>query len=443
LNKPERLFLEKMKNEKLNFDYGREGLTITPKPSWNYTILRPKEQLKIANPIKRIKGEIRTPIGTRPLKELIAQKDELSDICIVVSDATRPVPSHIILEALIEELNTYGIKNKQIFILIATGLHRRSRESELKRILGESLFNELTVFDHVADDEEGLIELGIASDGIPIAINKRYYESDFKILTGYVEPHFFYGFSGGRKSIVPGIAGAQTIQGNHSAENVSSSNCRFGVYKQNPMHKNGTEVARKVGVDFVVNVCINNKHQITKVATGDLDRVHQKLVEYQFEKVFKKISEPYDIVVCGNGGYPLDINLYQAVKSMAIGEMAVKHGGTIISVNECEDGVGHEKFRDLLFSGESPEALHEKIVTHQINVPDQWEIQILTRILAKADIYVVSSLKETEIGNIGLKYANSVEKALNSSLQKHGQNAKILFLPHGPQILPQLKENDH
>jgi len=422
------------------FDYGREGLKISLNPSWNYTILRPKEQPTINNPIKRIRDEIRTPIGTKPLKELIVQKDELRNICIVASDATRPVPSHIILEALIKELNDYGIKKEQIFILIATGLHRHSREKELKRILGNNLFHELTVLDHVADDKKELIELGTSSDGIPIAINKMYYESDFKILTGYVEPHFFYGFSGGRKSIVPGIAGAQTIQGNHSAENVSSPSCRFGIYKQNPMHKNGIEVAKKVGVDFLVNVCINNKHQITEVATGDLEKAHQVLVEYQFDKVFKKINKPYDIVVCGNGGYPLDINLYQAVKSMAIGEMAVKDGGTIISVNECEDGVGHEEFRNLLFSKKYPKELHDKIITHKINVPDQWEIQILTRILAKAEIYVVSSLKKAEIGNIGLKHAENVEKALNISLEKHGQNARILFLPHGPQILPKLKK---
>ncbi len=154
--------------------------------------------------------------------------------------------------------------------------------------------------------------------------------------------------------------------------------------------------------------------------------------------VNQEIKEPYEIVVCGNGGYPLDINLYQAVKSMAIGEMGVKDGGTIISVNECADGVGigQDKFRDLIFSGMSPKEIHEKILNKKIIVPDQWEIQVLARILMKANIFVVSKLSESELGNIGLKYAESVESAIKISLKKYGQNARILILPNGPQILP-------
>ncbi len=439
LKKQGRLFLRKMKTDNLSFDYGRERLEITMNPSWNYTILRPSNQEEVSNPVNIIRKMFKYPIGTKPLKKLITQKENLSTVCIVVSDATRPVPSDLLIKALVKELNNYGINNDQINILIATGLHRRSREEELLRILGEDLVDELKSFDHVATDDENLINLGVASDGVPILINKRYYESDFKILTGYVEPHFFYGFSGGRKSIVPGIAGAPTIQANHSAKNVSSPYSRFGIYEKNPMHQNGTEIALKVGADFVVNVCIDDKHRITKVAAGDLQKVHQHLVQYQLEKGFKEIAEPFDIVVCGNGGYPLDINLYQAVKSMAIGEMAVKQGGTIISVNECEDGLGHERFKNLLFSGTTPEMIHSKILNHEINVPDQWEVQILTRILKKAQIYLISSLDETEIGNIGLKHAKSVEEAINSSIKRQGANAKILLLPNGPQILPQLQ----
>lgn len=429
-----------MTKDILRFDYGKVGLEMSLNSKWNYKILKPEAHPKLVDPVKKIREKIKDPLGAKSLKELIIQKKDINNICIVASDATRPVPSKLLLEALIKELNSYGIKNEQIFVLIATGLHRRSRNEELNRILGKNLIKKIKVFDHVTTETENLVQLGNASDGVPIYINKRYYESDFKILTGYVEPHFFYGFSGGRKSIIPGIVGEETIQGNHSAENVASKFCRFGVYEQNPMHINGTEIALKVGVDFIVNVCIDDKHQITKVAAGDLEIAHRELVNYQLDKVFKTITKPFDIVVCGNGGYPLDINLYQAVKSMAIGEMAVKEGGTLISVNECEDGVGHKKFRELLFSGESPEIIHKKIINHDIVVPDQWEIQILTRILSKADIFVISSLKEKELGNIGLKYAKNVEKAINLSIKKYGNNANILFLPHGPQVLPYLRK---
>jgi len=425
----------------IKFDYGRDGIEIKVDPIWNLTIFRPKSQDLIANTNEAIKEAIRNPIGTIPLKELIKEKGDLEQICIVASDGTRPVPSRIILKALIEELNSYGINDNQILVLIATGLHRQSREDELERILGIELKCRLKSIDHVATDKASLKDFGTAPDGVPIYINKHYCESDLKILTGYVEPHFFFGFSGGPKSIAPGIAGAETIQANHSAENIAHPLARFGIDKGNPMHENSKHISDTIGADFIVNVCINEKHEITRVAAGNVMQVHEQLVKYQLNYIFKKIKDLYDIVICGNGGYPLDLNLYQAVKSMAIGEIAVKEGGTIISVNELSDGVGigQENFRDLIFSGKTPKTLYEQVLNKEIVIPDQWEIQVLARIMMRAEIYVISSLKEEEIGNIGLKYANSVEEAIDASLKKYGQGARILILPNGPQVIPILK----
>ncbi|MGV9172556.1 MAG: nickel-dependent lactate racemase [Promethearchaeia archaeon] len=426
----------------LKFDYGREGLNIPLDPKWKYEILRPEELAPLKDPISAIRKSINHPLNSKPLKEIIGETKNQKKICIVVSDATRPVPTQIILKGLMEELLKYGVKYKQISILVATGLHRPSRKEELSRIIGEELLSKVEVIDHVATDKSMLKSLGISSDNTPISINKVYYESDVKIITGYVEPHFFAGFSGGRKSIVPGIAGKQTILANHSAINIDSPYARFGIYKKNPIHKNATKIVRKVGVDFTVNVCINEKHQISKVLCGDWEKVHESLVDYQLEHVFQKIEQPYDIVVCGNGGYPLDLNLYQAVKSMAIGEMAVKKGGTIISINQLSDGigVGQENFKNLLFSGINPQKLYSKITDGEIKLPDQWEIQILARILMKAEIYIISQLQKKEIGNIGLKYAPTVEKAIEKSLSRHGKDARILFLPNGPLILPLLEK---
>jgi nickel-dependent lactate racemase len=424
----------------MKFDYGESGLEIALDPSWNVTIIRPEKQNVIEDPINAVRKAIRNPLGLPPLKQIIHQKNRLDKICIVVSDATRPVPSHIILEGVIRELKEYGIEDKQIFILIATGLHRPSRNDERERILGKELKNRLEVIDHMAKDIDSLKYIGNSSTGVPIYINKNYYNSDFKILTGYVEPHLFAGFSGGRKAIVPGIVGQETILGNHSAEMIDSSHARFGIFEKNPLHKNMLEIAKKVGVDFTLNVCINEEHKITKIAAGELEQVHECLVDYQLEHAFKEISEPFDIVVCGNGGYPLDLDLYQAVKSMLIGEMVVKKEGTIIAVNECIDGIGQDTFKDLLNLGITPSEIYEKVMSKEIAVLDQWEIQVLARVLMKADIYVVSKLKENELGNIGLKYASSVENAIKLALKKHGKNAKILMLPNGPQILPLLKK---
>ncbi len=425
----------------MKIDYGINGLELSLDPSWNVTVLRPKEEEGLVDPVTKIREAIKNPLESKSLYEMIKSKKGLNRICIVVSDSTRPVPSYIILEALVKELNEYGIQDNQISILIATGLHRPSREDDLKRILGNDLKNRLKTIDHVASDKNSLEYLGNTIDDVPIYINKYYCESDLKILTGYVEPHFFFGFSGGRKALVPGIAGEETIQANHSAKNITSHYSRFGIYKNNLMHKNAIEISKLVGVDFAINTCINEKHEIVKVAAGNVEKVHEELVGYQLKHIFEVIKEQYDIVVCGNGGYPLDLNLYQAVKSMAIGEIAVKKGGTIISVNECAEGIGigQEKFKELIFSGMDPKILYDKILKREIVAPDQWEIQILSRILMKAEIIIVSSLNENEIGNIGLKYAKTVEEGIKMALKKAGLNAKILILPKGPQILPILK----
>lgn len=425
---------------KIKIDYGKKGLTINLNPKWNVEVLKPKPQQILKNPVQIIQDKIKHPIGSPSLQHIVMDKGQKGKVCIVSSDSTRPIPSHILLEALINELNNYGIPDSQIIILIATGLHRPSREEERENILGKKLYGRIESKDHIATDMNNLTSLGKSKNGIPIYINKLYLESDIRIITGYVEPHFFFGFSGGCKSIVPGIAGSSTIQANHSAQLIASEKSRFGIYQENPMYSNSMEIAKLAGVNFVVNVCINEHHQITKVEAGALEEVHNSLVQYQLKKVFNPIKQPYDIVVCGNGGYPLDLNLYQAVKSMAIGEMGVKEGGTIISVNECSDGVGigQDEFRNLLFSSMMPHEIYHKILNEEIILPDQWEIQVLTRVLQKAEIYVVSELKENELGNIGLKYAQTVENAISMGLKKHGPDAHILILPNGPQILPHL-----
>ncbi len=427
----------------MKFDYGKDAIEIILDSKWKTTILKPLKQHPIENLVKKIKEKINHPIGCLPLKDIINNKSNLKTVCIVLNDHTRPVPSNLILEALIEELNAYGIKDNQITILIATGLHRPSSGDELERILGKNLKSRLGVINHHATDKDTLIQIGITHDNVPILVNKHYYKADLKILTGYVEPHFFFGFSGGRKSIVPGISGAETIQNNHSAESINSKFARFGIYSSNPLHIQAIEISYLAGVDFIVNVCINEKHEIVQIAAGDFIKAHEKLVEDQRNHIFSEIKELYDIVICGNGGYPLDLNLYQAVKSMAIGEMAVKSGGTIIAVNECIEGIGtgQEKFKELIFSGMKPSEIHRRILNKEIVVPDQWQIQILTRILMKTDIFIISNLEAEEIGNIGLKYAKTVEEAVESCLKKYGTEASILILPNGPLLLPFLKHN--
>jgi nickel-dependent lactate racemase len=253
----------------------------------------------------------------------------------------------------------------------------------------------------------------------------------------------FAGFSGGRKSILPGIAGKDAIIFNHSPKNIDSVFSRFGIIKDNPVHEDSTEAARFLRPEFCINVVINSEHQITKVASGNIFSVFNYLAVAQKKNCFKRIDRKYDIVITGNGGYPLDLNLYQSVKSMTIAELAVRDGGAIISCNECSDGVGNKNFTNIINCGKNPEQIYKDVMGGKSNVPGIWEVQTLARVLKKYKIYFVSSLTIEQLGNIGLIYAESVEKAVNSAIKHMGKSAEdvsILILPKGPQILPEYEK---
>ena len=422
----------------VHFAYGEKGLDFMLPDDLNVEVVhsRPEEPLK--DPKNEIRKAIDTPASSPPLREIL-KKRKNGKICIVISDSTRPVPTRVILEPLLELFSELHISDVEVQLLVATGLHRKTTPEELKRILGKDIMIRFDIINHVAEDLSSLDFLGTNSFGTPIYINKVYLEASVKIITGYVEPHFFAGFAGGRKSLVPGIAGEQTIISNHSARNIASSHARFGILKNNPIYEDAWEIAKmpKVKPDFLINVCINPQHQITKVAAGAL-QVYHELVQYQENLCFFDIKDPFDVIIAGNGGYPLDLNLYQAVKSMALGELGVKKGGTVISINECKDKVGQPKFEELINFGICAEEMFDKVTNGVITCKDQWEIQALTRVLSHCNVIVVSSMKEVELGNIGLKWAESVEKAIEWCCKQYGSSMRVLVLPDGPAIIPRI-----
>lgn len=424
---------------KVHIAYGTEGIDFEIDDNITVEVVRAAKETLLDDPKQAILEACEKPLFCPPLRNLLAKRKD-GKICIVISDSTRPVPSKLIMEALIEIFAEFKVLDEDIQILIATGLHRKSTPKELKEMLGNDIRFRFDIINHVAQDMDALEYLGENKFGNPIYINQTYLEAEIKIITGYVEPHFFAGFSGGRKAIVPGIAGSETIAHNHSKENIGSEKARFGILKDNPIYEDAMDIAKKneVKPDFMINVCIDSAHQITKVIAGALQS-HQELVMYQERLCFHPIPERYDVVICGNGGFPLDLDLYQAVKSMAIGELGVKPGGTIITVNECRDGIGHPKFEEMLNLGISPEHFLTKLTNGKISCIDQWESQVLARVLQFSDVYVISSLSEKKLGNIGLKYASSVEKALNHCQQQYGPQMRVLILPDGPKILPKVQ----
>ncbi|MHA1618257.1 MAG: nickel-dependent lactate racemase [Promethearchaeota archaeon] len=431
----------------IQFKYGKDGLVLSIPDDLNVDLRIPPPEPALPNPVDKIYQACLNPHMMKQSLLKIFQEfqgkihDSEDHVCIVISDGTRPVPSKLMLQAIDKILQDSHIPDNRINILIATGLHRKATPKEMKQLLGIDFLSRFDIINHVATDMDSLTFLGKNSFGSSIYLNSVYLNAKIKIITGYVEPHFFGGFSGGRKSIVPGIAGKNTISSNHSAEKINSEFARFGSLKKNPIYLDAQETMKmkQVKPDFVINVCINPNHEITKVAAGAY-QIHDFLVQYQENLCFFPIHEPYDVVVCGNGGYPLDLNLYQAVKSMVIGELGVKPGGTIITLNECQDSIRqHPEFEKLLNSGLTPTQITQDILSGKIDVPDQWEIQVLARVLDFAEILVISSIQAEKLGNIGLKYMKSFEAALEYCLQKHGKNLSMLILPEGPQYLPQIR----
>ncbi|MHA1338380.1 MAG: nickel-dependent lactate racemase [Promethearchaeota archaeon] len=436
-----------MEGKEVIFQYGTSGLKFNIPDELDAIVLEPIEQKPLENPVEHIYKCLLQPLNSKPLNQILEKwlEKKQGNIVIVVEDHTRPMPSKPVLYAIIKLFKEININDNDVKILIGTGLHRAPTSDELRRMLGDEIINRFDIIFHNANNQNKLEYVGNTKFGTEVYLNSSYVNAGVKIITGYVEPHFFAGFSGGRKSLIPGIAGKDTILSNHSASNIHG-NARFGELIGNRVHEDAVEAVKlpKAKPDFCINVLINSKHEITHVSCGNIFAVHNILVQKLNNICFKKFNHRFDIVMCGNGGAPLDLNLYQAVKSMAIGELAVKENGYIIAINECRDGVGQDSFNNLINSGKTPKQIYKDAIEGVIKVPDIWEIQILARILMKHKIFVVSSMKEDELGNIGLMYAESVEDALSKifkEINKPLNEIKTLILPKGPQILPKIQDN--
>jgi len=416
---------------KIKIAYGKKGLNIDVPDENLYRVAEPEFVEGVPDPYEAVKESLANPIGSPPLPQLLTPR---SDVTIVVSDKTRPVPSNILLPPLLDELNASGIGDENITILVATGLHRPNTDEELAQMLGESILERVEVVNHNARDKGSLVYLGETKSGTPIWLNKVLYRAKVRILTGYIEPHFFAGFTGGRKAILPGCAGKDTIAVNHGADHIGHPKARYGITEGNPIYEDAVEVAQKVGVDFIVNVTINRNKEITRVFSGDVFKAHNEGVRFIAEKSKVLLPEPVDIAITNNGGYPLDLNLYQAVKGMTTPESVMRKGGEIIMAAECSEGVGHKTFEDMILGAGSPEEFLKQIHSPGFFVVDQWQTQILARVLSKARISIYSeNLDSEKVRRMWLNPIDSVEDGIQDALERIGPDAKILVLPDGPE----------
>ncbi|MCJ7665218.1 MAG: nickel-dependent lactate racemase [Actinobacteria bacterium] len=420
----------------INLDYGNSKLEVNiPDKNLLYIIEnRPEEAL--TDPKEKLIESLKRPIGTLPLKEKIKDK---SKVCIVISDITRAVPTKLILEALLPELLSYGVNKDSITILIGTGLHRPNEGEELVRLVGKDIAENYNIVNHNAKDRENCRQIGETKVGTPIILNKVFLDSDFRILTGLIEPHFMAGFSGGRKAICPGISYVDMFKHFHGPEVLESPNASNAILSGNPFHEESTEIAKKAGVDFIVNVTINKNKEITGVFSGDLEKAFLAGATSCQKANIYNISKEADIVITSAGGFPLDINLYQAVKGMVGALPAVKKGGMIIIVSQCREGVGSREFLELLTGEKDLDKFTGKICESNYFKIDQWELEELAKARRKAEIYLYSEFiggDKYDIPPDTIKIVESVKEAIGIGLKKYGKDAKITVIPQGPYVIP-------
>ncbi len=422
---------------KIRLDYGRNGLEVDF-PDHGVTVVEPQFIPGIVDPFAALRNSIRNPIATVPLAEMVKPGDQ---VAISICDSTRAMPSRIVLPVILGELA--HLPDMNIRILVATGTHRPSTVEELRRMLGSRILDRYEVINHVCTDYDSLHFLGYTDSGIPISLNRVWVESDIRITTGFVEPHFFAGFSGGPKLVAPGLAGLETVMALHSARLIGSENSTWGRIDDNPLHTAIREISAITGVHFSLDVTLNSHHEITSVQSGELFAVHEKARTFTKAAAMQEVEDVFDAVVTTNSGYPLDLNLYQTVKGLSGASRVLKPGGTIICAAECSDGIpAGTDFAEMVADMGDPESFLQRVTEPGFRRQDQWQVQVLAQVLRKARVCLKSGgLTDAEIRLAQMEPVVRIEEKL-AEIVGENRNAKICVLPEGPQTIPYLKEHD-
>ncbi|HOJ59144.1 MAG TPA: nickel-dependent lactate racemase [bacterium] len=421
----------------LRLAYGKKGLDIQV-PDRNLAgVMHMRAADPLADPGKAIEESLRRPIQSRPLPEIARGR---SSAVVVISDITRPVPNPLLLPPILRTIEEAGVPHEKITILIATGIHRPNLGDELTELVGASIAENYTVVNHYSEDPETNAYVGEIGGGIPVYLDKTFLEADLKILTGLVELHLMAGFSGGRKAVLPGIVTLETMKHMHGYRMLQQDSTYNGRLKGNPFHEAGVAIARQVGVDFIANVTLNEKREITGVFSGDLEAAHEKACELVAQCAMIPIEEEVDIVITTGGGYPLDKTLYQSIKGFVAALEAVKPGGTVILAARNEEGGGSHEFVSLLRQLEDPMHFYRLVQEPNYIAKDQWMIQELVNGLHHCELlYFSEGISPNDMHEFLLTPITSVEEGIEQALRRHGPDAKILVMPEGPYVMPKLR----
>ena len=386
-----------------------------------------------SDPAAEVARALDDPIGSPRLEDLAAGKRTAT---VILSDHTRPVPSRWLVPPMLERLRR-GNPGIDVTLLVATGCHRAPRRDELVEKLGEEIVDRERIVLHDARNDAELVDAGILPSGGRLRLNRHAMETDLLVAEGFVEPHFFAGYSGGRKSVLPGVASRETVLANHCAEFIADPRARTGILEGNPVHRDMVFAADRARLAFVLNVVLNPDKRIVRAFAGAHRAAHEAGCRFLADACRVRVPEA-DVVVTSNGGHPLDQNVYQAVKGMTAGEAACREGGAIVLCAACGDGHGGEGFFRMLSEAESPDALLRRIeaVPRDRTEPDQWQVQILARVMRRRRVIVVTrDCDHAMLRSMGLGAASTLEDGIARACAAAGPGARIAAIPDGVSVV--------
>ena len=418
---------------KVHLQYGTQGLPIEV-PSTNVRVIKPTFVEGLPDEESAFRDSVRAPTGTRPLRDIVRASDR---VAIVIPDITRPLPTDRLLPWVLEELA--HVPDARFTIINGTGSHRVNTPDELAGMVGAEVLRRFRVVNHDAHDPGSLALAGTGRDGRPVHLARDYVEADRRIALGFIEPHFMAGFSGGYKGVFPAVASIDAIMHYHRAEVIGHPCSTWGVLEGNPTQDQIRANASLLPLDFLVNVTLNHKRQITRFFCGDPLDAHREGCAFAKQTAMVRCDRAYPIVVTTNAGYPLDQNLYQAVKGMHAAMQVVEQDGFILAASRCNDGFpSHGNFRKLLFDHASPRALLDTITAPGFSLYDQWEAQLLAIIALRARIGLVSDIPPDEVRRAHLEPVTDATARLAEEIARRGRDVPIAVLPEGPMTIPYL-----
>jgi lactate racemase len=414
-----------------HLQYGTTGLDVEL-PSDNVTVITPRFVAGLPDERAAFQEAVRRPLRSASLRDVVRATDR---VAIVIPDITRPLPTDRLLPWVLEEIDHVPLE--RVVIVNGTGSHRVNTPGELLGMVGADVYRRVRVVNHDAHDPAGLAPVGAGEDGGAVSVCRAYVEADRRIVLGLVEPHFMAGFSGGYKGVFPALADIGSIMRYHDAQMIGDPNSTWGVLDGNPTQQRIRHDGALLPVDFCINVTVNRSRAITGMFCGGVLAAHAAGCSFSRETVMVACDRPFPVVVTTNSGYPLDQNLYQAVKGMSAAAQIVSDAGFIVAASRCNDGFpSHGNFRSLLLDHGSPRALLDTITAPGHLVFDQWEAQLLALIQLKARVGLHSELPASEVRAAHLEPVGDIAQAVADELRRIGQDAPVAVLPEGPMTIP-------